>query len=257
MNGTQWLVQALINQGVKKIFGYPGGAIMPVYDALYDSDLEHLLCRHEQGAVMAVIGYARVSNKPEVCLATSGPEATNLITGLADALLDSVPIVAITGQVAMELIWTDVFQEVDVLSFSFACTKHSFLVDCVEMLPQVVTEAFSIATTGCPGPVLIDIPKDIHLQPIHVHPYCMPAKQKTFYSTHQLVIACEIMEQAKQPILYVGGVVGMSVAVSELRNFVAISGLPTVSTLNGLGAVTADDPHYLGLMMHWIGYSVM
>ncbi|WGL95245.1 acetolactate synthase 2 catalytic subunit [Arsenophonus nasoniae] len=251
MNGAQWLVQALISKGVEQIFGYPGGAIMSVYDALYDSDLQHLLCRHEQGAVMAAMGYARATNKPGVCIATSGPGATNLITGLADALLDSVPIVAITGQVALEFIGTDAFQEVDILSLSLACTKHSFLVDSVEMLPQIITEAFSIATTGRPGPVLIDIPKDIQLQTTHLLPYFMPVEEKSFYSANQLATACEIMQQAKQPILYVGGGVGMSGAVSELRDFIAITGLPTVATLKGLGAVTADDPHYLGMLgMH-------
>ena len=163
MNGAQWVVHALRAQGVDTVFGYPGGAIMPVYDALYDGGVEHLLCRHEQGAAMAAIGYARATGKTGVCIATSGPGATNLITGLADALLDSVPVVAITGQVAAPFIGTDAFQEVDVLGLSLACTKHSFLVQSLEELPRVIAEAFQVANSGRPGPVLVDIPKDIQL----------------------------------------------------------------------------------------------
>ncbi len=163
MNGAQWVVHALRAQGVDTVFGYPGGAIMPIYDALYDGGVEHLLCRHEQGAAMAAIGYARATGKTGVCMATSGPGATNLITGLADALLDSVPVVAITGQVASPFIGTDAFQEVDVLGLSLACTKHSFLVQSLEELPRVMAEAFHVASSGRPGPVLVDIPKDIQL----------------------------------------------------------------------------------------------
>lgn len=163
MNGARWVVHALRAQGVDTVFGYPGGAIMPVYDALYDGGVEHLLCRHEQGAAMAAIGYARATGKTGVCIATSGPGATNLITGLADALLDSVPVVAITGQVAAPFIGTDAFQEVDVLGLSLACTKHSFLVQSLEELPRIIAEAFHVANSGRPGPVLVDIPKDIQL----------------------------------------------------------------------------------------------
>lgn len=151
MNGAQWVVHALRAQGVETVFGYPGGAIMPIYDALYDGGVEHLLCRHEQGAAMAAIGYARATGKTGVCMATSGPGATNLITGLADALLDSVPVVAITGQVASPFIGTDAFQEVDVLGLSLACTKHSFLVQSLEELPRVMAEAFEVASSGRPG----------------------------------------------------------------------------------------------------------
>lgn len=163
MNGAQWVVQALRAQGVSQVFGYPGGAIMPLYDALYDGGVAHLLCRHEQGAVMAAIGYARASGRVGVCIATSGPGATNLITGLADAMMDSVPLVAITGQVASSLIGTDAFQEMDVLGLSLACTKHSFMVTSLAELPEIMEQAFAIATQGRPGPVLIDIPKDIQL----------------------------------------------------------------------------------------------
>ncbi|MEX9938533.1 thiamine pyrophosphate-binding protein, partial [Providencia rettgeri] len=171
MTGAQWVPHALRALGVDAVFGYPGGAIMPVYDALYDGGVEHLLCRHEQGAAMAAIGYARATGKTGVCIATSGPGATNLITGLADALLDSVPVVAITGQVAAPFIGTDAFQEVDVLGLSLACTKHSFLVQSLEELPRVIAEAFQVANSGRPGPVLVDIPKDIQLAKGELEPY--------------------------------------------------------------------------------------
>lgn len=171
MNGAQWVVHALRAQGVNTVFGYPGGAIMPVYDALYDGGVEHLLCRHEQGAAMAAIGYARATGKTGVCIATSGPGATNLITGLADALLDSIPVVAITGQVSAPFIGTDAFQEVDVLGLSLACTKHSFLVQSLEELPRIMAAAFDVASSGRPGPVLVDIPKDIQLASGDLEPW--------------------------------------------------------------------------------------
>ncbi|KMW71271.1 acetolactate synthase catalytic subunit [Photorhabdus luminescens subsp. luminescens] len=251
MNGAQWVVKALRTQGVDKVFGYPGGAIMPVYDALYDGGVEHLLCRHEQGAVMAAIGYARASGKPGVCIATSGPGATNLITGLADALLDSVPVVAITGQVGSALIGTDAFQEVDVLGLSLACTKHSFLVDSLENLPQIMAEAFSIATSGRPGPVLIDIPKDIQLKEGNLVPHLVPVEQKASCSESELEQAQKMIAVAAKPVLYVGGGVGMSQAVSVLRDFVVETGMPVVSTLKGLGAADSEHPCYLGMLgMH-------
>jgi acetolactate synthase, large subunit (EC 2.2.1.6) len=161
MTGAQWVVKALQQQGVDTVFGYPGGAIMPVYDALFDGGVEHILCRHEQGAAMAAIGYARASGRPGVCIATSGPGATNLVTGLADAMMDSVPIVAITGQVASPLIGTDAFQEIDVLGLSLACTKHSFLVTDPAELTPTLAQAFEVAQSGRPGPVLVDIAKDV------------------------------------------------------------------------------------------------
>ncbi|TDB53294.1 acetolactate synthase 2 catalytic subunit [Photorhabdus khanii] len=251
MNGAQWVVKALRTQGIDKVFGYPGGAIMPVYDALYDGGVEHLLCRHEQGAVMAAIGYARASGKPGVCIATSGPGATNLITGLADALLDSIPVVAITGQVSSELIGTDAFQEVDILGLSLACTKHSFLVDSLENLPQIMAEAFSIATSGRPGPVLVDIPKDIQLKEGDLAPHLVPVEQEIPCTENELEQAQKMIAAAVKPVLYVGGGVGMSQSVSVLRNFVAETGMPVVSTLKGLGAADTKHPCYLGMLgMH-------
>ncbi|HGN1704763.1 TPA: acetolactate synthase 2 catalytic subunit [Providencia rettgeri] len=251
MNGAQWLVQALRAQGVDTVFGYPGGAIMPVYDALYDGGVEHLLCRHEQGAVIAAIGYARSTGKTGVCIATSGPGATNVITGLADALLDSVPVVAITGQVASEFIGTDAFQEIDVLGLSLACTKHSFLVESIDDLPRILAEAFAIANSGRPGPVLIDIPKDIQLQQAELSPFLMPVEQETTSPEVELQQARELLEQSEKPMLYVGGGVGMSGAVNELREFIRFTGIPSVSTLKGLGAVNPSDENYLGMLgMH-------
>ncbi|WP_435928301.1 acetolactate synthase 2 catalytic subunit [Dryocola sp. BD613] len=251
MNGAQWVVHALRAQGVETVFGYPGGAIMPVYDALYDGGVEHLLCRHEQGAAMAAIGYARSTGKTGVCIATSGPGATNLITGLADALLDSVPVVAITGQVAAPFIGTDAFQEVDVLGLSLACTKHSFLVESFEELPRVLAEAFEIANSGRPGPVLVDIPKDIQLTQGELEPW-LSTVEDDFETPHaQLQQAREMLASARKPMLYIGGGVGMAQAVPALRDFIAATNIPSTVTLKGLGAVPTEHPFYTGMLgMH-------
>lgn len=251
MNGAQWVVHALRAQGVETVFGYPGGAIMPIYDALYDGGVEHLLCRHEQGAVMAAIGYARSTGKTGVCMATSGPGATNLITGLADALLDSVPVVAITGQVASPFIGTDAFQEVDVLGLSLACTKHSFLVQSLEELPRVMAEAFEVASSGRPGPVLVDIPKDIQVALGELEPHFSTVGSDDAFPHAAVEEARQMLAQAKQPMLYVGGGVGMAQAVPALREFIAVTQMPATCTLKGLGAVDADYPYYLGMLgMH-------
>ncbi|MGV4197633.1 acetolactate synthase 2 catalytic subunit [Citrobacter freundii] len=251
MNGAQWVVHTLRAQGVQTVFGYPGGAIMPVYDALYDGGVEHLLCRHEQGAAMAAIGYARATGKTGVCIATSGPGATNLITGLADALLDSVPVVAITGQVASSFIGTDAFQEVDVLGMSLSCTKHSFLVQSLEELPRIMAEAFAVANSGRPGPVLVDIPKDIQLASGTLEPYFTTVKNVEVFPHADVELARKMLAQAQKPILYVGGGVGMAQAVPALREFIAVTQMPVACTLKGLGAVEADYPYYLGMLgMH-------
>ena len=251
MNGAQWVVHALRAQGVETVFGYPGGAIMPIYDALYDGGVEHLLCRHEQGAAMAAIGYARATGKTGVCMATSGPGATNLITGLADALLDSVPVVAITGQVASPFIGTDAFQEVDVLGLSLACTKHSFLVQSLEELPRVMAEAFEVASSGRPGPVLVDIPKDIQVALGDLEPHFSTVESDNVFPHTEVEEARQMLAQAKQPMLYVGGGVGMAQAVPALREFIAVTQMPATCTLKGLGAVDADYPYYLGMLgMH-------
>lgn len=251
MNGAQWVVHSLRAQGVKTVFGYPGGAIMPVYDALYDGGVEHLLCRHEQGAAMAAIGYARSTGKTGVCIATSGPGATNLITGLADALLDSVPVVAITGQVSAPFIGTDAFQEVDVLGLSLACTKHSFLVQSLAELPRIMAEAFEVANAGRPGPVLVDIPKDIQLASGELEPWFTTVANEATFPQADVEQARQMLEQAKKPMLYVGGGVGMAQAVPALRKFIAVTQMPVTCTLKGLGAVEADYPYYLGMLgMH-------
>ena len=251
MNGAQWVVHALRAQGVETVFGYPGGAIMPIYDALYDGGVEHLLCRHEQGAAMAAIGYARATGKTGVCMATSGPGATNLITGLADALLDSVPVVAITGQVASPFIGTDAFQEVDVLGLSLACTKHSFLVQSLEELPRVMAEAFEVASSGRPGPVLVDIPKDIQVASGDLEPHFSTVESDNTVPDAEVEEARQMLAQAKQPMLYIGGGVGMAQAVPALREFIATTQMPATCTLKGLGAVDANYPYYLGMLgMH-------
>ncbi|MDK1190800.1 acetolactate synthase 2 catalytic subunit [Cronobacter sakazakii] len=251
MNGAQWVVHALRAQGVDTVFGYPGGAIMPVYDALYDGGVEHLLCRHEQGAAMAAIGYARATGKTGVCIATSGPGATNLITGLADALLDSVPVVAITGQVAAPLIGTDAFQEVDVLGLSLACTKHSFLVTSLDELPEIMSQAFHLANSGRPGPVLIDIPKDIQLASGELEPWLSSVEDMFAVPQAELEQARALLSQAEKPMLYVGGGVGMAQAVPAVREFMAQTQIPCAVTLKGLGAVEASYPWYVGMLgMH-------
>ncbi|KGQ30831.1 acetolactate synthase catalytic subunit [Gallibacterium anatis] len=251
MNGARFITESLKAHGVTTIFGYPGGAIMPVYDAIYDSGLDHLLCRNEQGAAMAAIGYARASGKVGVCIATSGPGATNLVTGLGDAMMDSIPVVAITGQVASPFIGTDAFQEADVLGLSLACTKHSFIVQSIDELPEVMAEAFQIAQSGRPGPVLIDVPKDVQFAKIERQPLVYPVPQPPSVELSLLEQAKTLLQQAKRPVLYVGGGVGMADAVAELRHFVEITQMPSFSTIKGLGTLPADNPYYMGMIgMH-------
>ncbi|HHQ4747511.1 TPA: acetolactate synthase 2 catalytic subunit [Aeromonas veronii] len=251
MNGAQFLVQALKKQGVTQVFGYPGGAIMPVYDALYDGGLAHQLCRHEQGAAMAAVGYARASGQVGVCIATSGPGATNLVTGLAEALLDSVPLVAISGQVPCAAVGTDAFQEVDVLGMSLSCTKHSFMVTDVADLPQVIAEAFAIASEGRPGPVLIDLPKDVQLAEVPAQSPLFAVAEPGHLNPAELTAARALLAAAERPVLYVGGGVGMANAEQQLREFAAATGMPAVTTLKGIGALDPDSPVYLGMLgMH-------
>ncbi|WP_421223249.1 acetolactate synthase 2 catalytic subunit [Aeromonas sp. 602293] len=251
MNGAQFLVQALKKQGVTQVFGYPGGAIMPVYDALYDGGLAHQLCRHEQGAAMAAVGYARASGQVGVCIATSGPGATNLVTGLAEALLDSVPLVAISGQVPCSAIGTDAFQEVDVLGMSLSCTKHSFMVTDAADLGRVLAEAFAIATEGRPGPVLIDLPKDVQLAAVPAQSPLFAVEEPEVLNPSELTAARTLLAAAERPVLYVGGGVGMANAEQQLRDFAAATGMPAVTTLKGIGALDPDSTVYLGMLgMH-------
>ncbi|MFZ7165219.1 acetolactate synthase 2 catalytic subunit [Avibacterium avium] len=251
MNGARLVTECLKAHNVDIVFGYPGGAIMPVYDAIYDSGLEHLLCRNEQGAAMAAIGYARASGKTGVCIATSGPGATNLITGLGDALMDSIPVVAITGQVASPLIGTDAFQEADVLGLSLACTKHSFIVQSIDELPEIIAKAFQIAQSGRPGPVLIDIPKDVQFAETDLQPFTLPVEKPAALDPAELEKAVELLKNAKRPVVYVGGGVGMANAVPALREFLATTEIPSISTLKGLGAILPETPYYMGMIgMH-------
>ncbi|EKO3962403.1 acetolactate synthase 2 catalytic subunit [Vibrio fluvialis] len=252
MTGAQLVVAALKQQGIKTVFGYPGGAIMPIYDALYDGGVEHILCRHEQGAAMAAIGMARATQDVAVCMATSGPGATNLVTGLADAFLDSVPLVAITGQVASSHIGTDAFQEMDVIGMSLSCTKHSYLVTDINELAPTLAEAFEVAKNGRPGPVIVDIAKDVQLgqAPVSVLPaFTPPAIPQV--DPQQLAQAQALLAQSKRPVLYVGGGVQLAKATDTVREFLRLNPMPSVSTLKGLGTIERHDPHYLGMLgMH-------
>ena len=256
MTGSQLILKVLEQHGVQRVFGYPGGAIMPLYDALYDSSVEHHLFRHEQGAGFAAVGYARASGKVGVCFATSGPGATNLITSLADAMLDSVPVVAITGQVATNVQGTDAFQEADVLGLSLAVTKHSYLVKEVGELEAVLRDAFAVAVDGRPGPVLVDVSKDVQLAEIdtvaNLSLASSPAEQPDVELDEAAITAArELLAQAKQPVLYVGGGVGMADAVAQLREFQNATNMPSVCTLKGLGSLDPDNPYSMELLgMH-------
>jgi acetolactate synthase-1/2/3 large subunit len=252
MNGSDLVVAALKQQGIDTVFGYPGGAIMPIYDAIYDGGINHVLCRNEQGAAMAAIGLARSTQQVGVCLATSGPGATNLVTGLADAMQDSVPLVAITGQVASNLIGTDAFQEMDVIGMSLSCTKHSYLVSHIEDLAPTLAEAFEVAKAGRPGPVIVDIAKDVQIAdaPVHTLPYFEPPAIPVA-DPEAIATAQKLLNDSEKPVLYVGGGVQLAKATETVRHFLEANPMPSVSTLKGLGTIDKDDPHYLGMVgMH-------
>ena len=252
-NGARWLTQALEAEGVETLFGYPGGTIMPFYDALVDSKLKHILVRHEQGAALAANGYARASGRVGVCVATSGPGASNLVTGIADAMLDSVPMVCLTGQVATHLMGTDAFQELDVFGLTLPIVKHSYIVRRVEDLPEVVREAFRIAREGRPGPVLIDLPKDVQMADASHLPDHVPASVDPIPAPEdaKLADALAAIASAEKPVIYGGGGIGIADAVEVFRQFVDATKIPTVLTLRGLGALPANHPHYLGMLgMH-------
>ncbi|MEM6534591.1 MAG: acetolactate synthase 3 large subunit [Pseudomonadota bacterium] len=258
MTGAEIVVAALKEQGVDVMFGYPGGAVLPIYDALYSTpDIRHVLVRHEQGAGHAAEGYARSSGKPGVALVTSGPGATNMVTPITDAMMDSIPMVVITGQVPTHLIGTDAFQECDTVGITRCCAKHNYLVTDVNDLAHTIHEAFLIATTGRPGPVVIDIPKDIQFA---TGPYV--GKDGIFKPTYRpqttpdagaIADAIEMMRKARQPVFYTGGgVINSGPQASEaLRKLQAATGFPVTSTLMGLGAFPASHPDWLGMLgMH-------
>ncbi|MDH5830510.1 acetolactate synthase 2 catalytic subunit [Luteimonas sp. M1R5S18] len=253
MNGAHWLVQALEAEGVDALFGYPGGTIMPFYDALHGASLKHVLVRHEQGAAFAANGYARASGRVGVCVATSGPGASNLVTGIADAMFDSVPMVVLTGQVPTFLMGTDAFQELDVFGMTLPIVKHSFLPRSVDELPRVFAEAFRIARSGRPGPVLIDLPKDVQMAdashlPVHSPLPVEPVPGPPDAALHE---AAALVSQCRKPVVYAGGGVVLGDAVEAFREFVDLTGLPTVLTLKALGALPAGHPSNLGMLgMH-------
>ena len=260
-SGANLVLSAFEKQGTKNIFGYPGGAIMPIYDALTDSKVKHYLCRHEQGAAFAAVGYARASGKVGVCMATSGPGATNLLTGLADAMLDSIPVVAITGQVPTNAMGGDAFQEVDILGLSLSITKHSFIVKNVNQLAEILDKAFEIASSGRPGPVLVDIPKDIQLAKVdpklfssnHGNKNNQASRVERDFSSEsqELLHAKRLLHSSRKPIAYVGGGAGMADALDELDSFLTTTKMPSVVTLKGIGAVNPNHENYFGMLgMH-------
>ena len=258
ISGSEILLRSLIAENVETIFGYPGGAIMPVYDALcgFQKELKHILVRHEQGAIHAAQGFARVSGKPGVVFATSGPGATNLVTGLADALIDSTPIVCITGQVFAHLLGTDAFQETDVVNTTIPVTKWNVQVTEAKDIAPAVAKAFYIATSGRPGPVLIDITKNAQNEVIEESEYKHCQSVRTYKPTptlqySQIEAAAELINKAKKPYLLVGQGVLLSAASKELMAFVEKTGIPVACTLLGLGAFPADHPNYVGFLgMH-------
>ena len=251
MSGSQILLECLVRENVDCIFGYPGGVTLPLYDALYDHPIRHILVRHEQNAAFAAEGYARSTGRVGVCCATSGPGATNLVTGLVDSMMDSIPVVAITGQVSTKLIGSDAFQEADTFGITRSCTKHNFLVKTIAELPQVVHEAFYIASSGRPGPVLVDIPKDVFQAQAHYTPVSsihLPG-YKVFTEGHtgQIRRAAQMIWESKRPFVYAGGGIIAADAAEELRELVELVDAPAVTTLMGLGALAAEHPNYISM----------
>ncbi|MBK9166190.1 MAG: biosynthetic-type acetolactate synthase large subunit [Bryobacterales bacterium] len=251
MNGASMLLECLVREGVECMFGYPGGVTLPFYDALYDHPLRHVLVRHEENAAFAAQGYARTTGKVGVCCATSGPGATNLTTGLVDAMMDSIPIVALTGQVSSKLIGSDAFQEADTFGITRSCTKHNYMVKRIEDLPQIIHEAFYIAGTGRPGPVLVDIPKDVfqgngHYAPvstIHLPGY----KVYTEGHSGQIRRAAQMIWDSERTMVYAGGGIIAANASAELRELVETINAPTVCTLMGLGALPSEHPNFISM----------
>jgi acetolactate synthase-1/2/3 large subunit len=257
MTGSEAVIRSLIEEGVDTIFGYPGGAIMPVYDALYDyrQKLKHVLTRHEQGAVHAAQGYARVSGKVGVCIATSGPGATNLITGIADALMDSTPLVCITGQVVSGLLGTDAFQESDVVGITMPVTKWNYQITSADEIPEAIAKAFYIASSGRPGPVVLDLTKDAQFAKMK-YSYEKCSRIRSYFDDYRtdkthLRKAAELINHSKKPFLLYGQGIVLSGAENELVHFVEKTGIPSAGTLLGLSALPTDHPLNMGMLgMH-------
>ncbi len=252
-NGAGLIVEALEREGVGIVTGIPGGANLPIYDALHGSGIRHILARHEQGAGFIAQGMARSTGMPGVCLATSGPGVTNLITAIADAKLDSVPLVAITGQVPSSMIGTDAFQEVDTYGMTINITKHNYLVKDAAQLPMIIGEAFRLARSGRPGPVLIDVPKDVQLQEVELGAWPeFPRRQGTpAMNTGTAEEIARMITEAKRPLIYAGGGITAAGAADSLRRLARRNSIPVTLTLMGLGAMSPDDPLYTGMVgMH-------
>jgi acetolactate synthase-1/2/3 large subunit len=255
LTGAQIIIKALQEEGVDTIFGYPGGAIIDLYDQLVKTDIRHIMVRHEQGAVHAADGYARASGKVGVCLVTSGPGATNTVSGIASAYMDSIPIVVLTGQVPTSLIGNDAFQEVDIVGITRPCTKHNYLVKNVDDLARVIKEAFHIARSGRPGPVLVDLPKDLLKATAQYKPF-KEVELKSYNPNYepnpkQLPKVIDLVKEASRPVIFSGGGVILSRGWKELREFARKIQAPVTSTLMGLGAFPASDPLWLGMIgMH-------
>ncbi len=260
ITGAQMIIKCLKEEGVEVIFGYPGGKVIPLYDALFDSDIRHILVRHEQGAAHAADGYARVTGKTGVCIATSGPGATNLVTGIANAHMDSIPIVAITGQVGTAQIGTDAFQEADITGIAAPVTKHNYLVKDVKELPRVIKEAFRIASTGRPGPVLIDIPVDITTNLIDENfkvDISLPGYKPTLKGNlKQVRMAAKKIAESRKPVIFAGGGVISSGASDILRKFVKIAKIPVITSLLGMGSFPENNELSLSMAgMHGTKYA--
>jgi acetolactate synthase-1/2/3 large subunit len=255
ITGAEMVIKSLLAEGVEVVFGFPGGAVLPLYDALFDSPLKHILVRHEQGAVHAADGYSRSTGRPGVCIVTSGPGGTNTVTGIATAYMDSIPMVIFTGQVNTVMIGNDAFQEADIVGITRPCTKHNYLVRDVKELPRIIKEAFYIATTGKPGPVLIDLPKDVlnDRAPFRYPDRVELRGYKPVTSGHPVQIqrAAEAIAAAKRPVLLVGGGVIRAKAAAELRSLAELTTAPVALTLMGLDAFPGTHPQALGMVgMH-------
>ena len=256
ITGAEILVRCLKEEGVECMFGYPGGAVLHIYDALYvQDDIKHVLVRHEQAALHAADGYARASGKTGVALVTSGPGLTNAVTGIANAYMDSIPLVVFSGQVPTALIGNDAFQEVDAVGITRPCVKHNFLVRDIKQLAETIKKAFYIASTGRPGPVLIDLPKDVTISKAEFH-YPKKVKLRSYNPTvkghaGQIRKAVDLILSAKRPIIYTGGGVILSDGSPELVELTQLLGYPITNTLMGLGAYPATDHQFIGMLgMH-------